>query len=979
MRPVGIAKFAPFYPAGGFVERPRLHGLLDRLSRRGPVWVHAPAGAGKTALAAAWLRGRRLPHVWYRLDPSDTDIATFFDSLQHAASGVGARRASGLPAFKPQPRQNLAAFARRFAQRLCARLATHAAVVFDEAEHVPAGSDLEMVLHAFLSECAGAVRLIITSRNPPPDAVVRLCVNAELNELDWDALRFSSREARELLRARGTELEASHVQQLNQRCNGWAAGLILLERAMQDQRSRPMPDEAMREDLFAYFAHEVFAGLVPSERRFLLRVSALPHFSVRSAALVSEDRKAAQRVCALLRRGLFIARLPGSRPRYQFHDLFRDFLRKCGREAMSAPVRRRLALAAADALEKEGYVEEAADLYAQQGTWRAVGRLLVRCGAALLSQGRNRTMLDLLSRLPQAQVERSAVLRAWRGRAQVPVDPRAALADLAAVWHAPADERAGVDLAAVWCAAIASIFYLLAFRELDLWMPRLLQELMPHGTGRGAAAPARVAATAYRPLALLWGGLPAIEAWETAAISALDGNEITVDEKLVVGVTYLLRATANGGLRGASDLVVGKLRKIADSPQASAMARVRWHWAEAGYAIWYDEDSAMQWARDALADTCQVAAEFGLGEQAYVAVVALSLALHDGDRVAANEAALRLAGPCETMSEYDAYVRARVLALHALSSRQLVAAVSHAETCMSIAERCQIPFWLATAFLVKARVQAASVRVKEARHSLACAMQVARRYRLHGTMCEARLVAALIELGLENGGRCAAPLRRAFATMAAQRYVRLPMLLCAEMAALCAAAYQRGIEPVYVRALVRIRRLRVPGDAASGAWPWPVEIRSLGGFSILRNGSPLRFSRKGPRKPLELLKLLLARGGKSVTVSYAADVLWPTREGDAAYRALLTTLSRLRALVGGEAVLLEAGKLCLNRDVVWADCFEFAEVAPGNAPNGAGALYRGEFLQGEDFVWALGRREELRRRYAAVTSQIGVGPPMPED
>jgi len=100
-------------------------------------------------------------------------------------------------------------------------------------------------------------------------------------------------------------------------------------------------------------------------------------------------------------------------------------------------------------------------------------------------------------------------------------------------------------------------------------------------------------------------------------------------------------------------------------------------------------------------------------------------------------------------------------------------------------------------------------------------------------------------------------------------------------------------------------------------------------------------------------------------------VLWPDREADAAYRALLTTLGRLRRVIGGDAVLLEAGKLRLNRDVVWVDCFEFAELENGNAQERAIALYRGEFLEGEDFVWALGRREALRRRYAAATSARG--------
>jgi len=43
---------------------------------------------------------------------------------------------------------------------------------------------------------------------------------------------------------------------------------------------------------------------------------------------------------------------------------------------------------------------------------------------------------------------------------------------------------------------------------------------------------------------------------------------------------------------------------------------------------------------------------------------------------------------------------------------------------------------------------------------------------------------------------------------------------------------------------------------------------------------------------------LIAMGGRQVPQTRLADLLWPDAEGDAAYRALITTLQRLRRLIG---------------------------------------------------------------------------------
>jgi predicted CxxxxCH...CXXCH cytochrome family protein len=125
------------------------------------------------------------------------------------------------------------------------------------------------------------------------------------------------------------------------------------------------------------------------------------------------------------------------------------------------------------------------------------------------------------------------------------------------------------------------------------------------------------------------------------------------------------------------------------------------------------------------------------------------------------------------------------------------------------------------------------------------------------------------------------------------------------MAGLCARALDAGIEQDYVRGLVKKRGL-VPESppVEAEAWPWTIKILTLGRFEVLLDGEPVRFARKVQRKPLALLKALIAFGGRGVREELVMDALWPDAEGDAARVALASALHRLRGLLGrGQAIL----------------------------------------------------------------------------
>lgn len=189
-----------------------------------------------------------------------------------------------------------------------------------------------------------------------------------------------------------------------------------------------------------------------------------------------------------------------------------------------------------------------------------------------------------------------------------------------------------------------------------------------------------------------------------------------------------------------------------------------------------------------------------------------------------------------------------------------------------------------------------------------------------------------------------------------------------------------------------IRRLNLIPDVPPVEvehWPWAVKIYTLDRFTVLLgDGQPLSVSDNGKaqKRPLELLKVLIAFGGREVGVQTLIDVLWGNVDGDAGQNSFNTTLHRLRKLLGEErALVVQDGRLTLSAHYVWVDAWAFsralghsdAAIQIGDSArleeltNRIFFLYRAPFLGDIGSSWAVPMRERLHNRFLQYVLQIG--------
>ena len=170
-----------------------------------------------------------------------------------------------------------------------------------------------------------------------------------------------------------------------------------------------------------------------------------------------------------------------------------------------------------------------------------------------------------------------------------------------------------------------------------------------------------------------------------------------------------------------------------------------------------------------------------------------------------------------------------------------------------------------------------------------------------------------------------------------------------------------------------------------------LRVYTLGRFSLIRGGEPVRYSRKSPSKPLLLLKALIASGGRQVAAIHLASILWPDKEGDLAQRAFDTTLHRLRKHLGDDNYLqMEDGRLTLNSDLVWVDAWECERQLTrlrgllihhtdadmisqiSTCADGIMRVYQGHFLARDvSTCWSVSMEERLRNRFVHAILELG--------
>lgn len=970
--PVALAKISPPLPAT-VCERERLYKILDDTNHRPISFFTAPAGAGKTTLAVSYVKSRRCPCVWLQLEPNDADPASFVYYLRLAVQRVAPRRALKLPLLTAEYQMGLPAFAKHLFETLAQVLPSDTVLVLDNYQEV----GVEAALHEFLAEALAALpvgmRVLCLSRQAPPAALARRRAEGALALVEWDTLRFTFEETAavaKLQRGHRANLSMAILHQLHARTHGWAAGLMLLLEANDAVVSGAPLMEHGSQTAFDYFASEVFQRLDSATCALLPPLAIPPAVSNAMAMELTGNARASERLDELVRANCFTTRHASGH--YQFHPLFRNFLLNELRRDRTDVDCLRLQRSAAKLLVDEGQPDEAAHLFIASADWGGLTNLIVQNAEGLLSQGRHDTLTTWLYAVPTELRNANPWLLFHLGVARMPFDlgESRALFEQAIEHFGKASDDTG-GLVSAWFGIVQAI--VLDWGDSTLlgrWVVLAEQNIVPELAQLAPKLQVRVIQGMFLALQFHQPDHPDMRLWadrlEAAVCRCTDASE-----RLQMG-TFLLLFYISwlGDLHSAERLV--RILRPDRLESLTVPARLHWHFVHSRW-LWQNNanDAALVEVESAIALARKSGARL-LDFLILVGGVYASMNAQNFDAAARYLAqAERPASPLRPIE--SAHYQLLCAWLDRVRGNA-DAARKRNEWALSVTNAKNSAFEMSFMHIEFAHSLRMCGKFAEAIAHGEQALALTRA--MHGRWREYLAQACLAETALASGDsvRGLAALREAYRIARENGYRSLMCQDPKSMAYLCGVALQFDIEPGHCRRLIATHRL-APPDAFRFAdrWPFPLKIRTLGSFTLIKDDYPLHFEGKPQRKPLELLKVLIAFGGRDVRDERLSAILWPDAAGDAAHSAFSTTLARLRKLLGGDdTVVIQDGRVSLNPRHCWLDIWALEariaaiEQAPIAADAGASIfdLYRGAFLEQEsDAAWVLPARERLRSRF----------------
>ena len=392
------------------VPRSRLiHQLNERIQRKLTL-ITAPAGYGKTSLAAEWIHTLQSEGVfknritWLYLEEADSEPTRFLSyviaALQQVAPEIGV---DALGLFEMAQTPPITAVLNELLNDLSG-LDDPIMLVLDDY-HVISHPEIHDALRYLVDHLPQHMHLVMTSREDPPLPLSRLRARGQMVEIRMTDLRFSLDEATQFYaQAMNLDLESEEIGVLEARTEGWIAGLQLAGFVLKN-----LPDHQAFMDTFSgshryvldYLTDEVLHSQDEEVRQFLVQTAVLKQFNTDLCQAVTGNPHSQAILEQLEQTNLFIVPLDHERVWYRYHHLF------------------------ADSLLTELSKAEAAELTKKAAAWHAANDMLFEAVTYALDSGDPEFMADMIDAALQQEIVWSSgnlvLYSSWLGKLPEPV------------------------------------------------------------------------------------------------------------------------------------------------------------------------------------------------------------------------------------------------------------------------------------------------------------------------------------------------------------------------------------------------------------------------------------------------------------------------------------------------------------------------------------------------------------------------------
>jgi DNA-binding SARP family transcriptional activator len=973
------------------LTRERLFSLMGNARKFPVIWITGPPGCGKTTLISSYIQTRDIPCLWYQVDERDADPATWFYYMGLAAKKAVPRSRKALPILSSEYIPDLSVFALRFFEQIYAKLKDNSLMVFDNYHELPDNNFYHDIMQKALSCIPQNMNVVVVSRVSPPKNLIYLLANNSMKIIRWEDLKLTLEETRQIVKIRTDNVYPNEsIHHMLQIADGWVSGLILMLEAAQPISDVVHMDEYRTPDeIFNYFAGEIFDQAGKEIQEFFLKTAILSKISINVAKKLTGISNAAGILSKLSNNNYFIFKYSHPKVSYQYHPLFREFLLSRFKKYFSKKDQSGLRQKAAELLEGTGEFEEAAMLYIEDNNYESLVSLIMAHTPELLEQGRNAIVLEWLEKLPEKMVNTMPWLIFWKAVSVLVTDPEHSRLGFEQAFNLFTSQEDTAGKLLSWSGAVnAIIMSFESFKTFDFWLEIFNEIKEDFESFPIPEIKYPVAASMCNIIILRHIQHPDIEKWASLGIvpgkdsMSLNNNALLLCHLHGYYLQYKL------DFEKAKE-ILDKLHNIETKYPITPLSKVLIRYSEINY---FEAKGRFQGSLEAVAKfrtftkKTKINLFNGLISGHEVAVL-LDINDQKSAKVKLEDMALFL----DTMKPWEKWLYYLQKTRLALIGKDFVQADKNIVKSLETAEYIGNPIGHLISLLLKIYVLHGLGNTQETKKYFSIYFQLLQS--IDSSKEEFMGLMAKAYIDLDSGREIAGikALRQAFAVGKKHTLLNVFCDLPEVTTFLCVKALEHDIEIDYVQTIIKKRKL-VPKSSPVllANWPWPLKFFTLGRFELRKNDIPMRFSGKVQQKPLDMLKLLIAMGGANIHEDRISDVLWPDADGDNARKSFATTLHRLRKLLGEpKAIRLIDRRLTLSASFFWVDVWAFKElirhVDAMDARNTkldavqkmiqaqkAVDLYKGEFLSGEEWTpHIISIRSSLEDLYLKVVLATG--------
>ena len=408
--PAPSTRFRPPTPTRQLVERRQLIDSLRAGQRRRLTVIHAPAGFGKSTLAAQWgevLTEESVAVAWLTVDHDDNNMVWFLSHLVEAIRRVRPTLARDLGQALDEHGDEAEQYVLSSLINEIHARGERVAIVIDDWHRVT-DAGTRGAMGFLLDNGCHHLQVVVASRTRAGLPMSRMRVRDELVEIDYTALRFDDNEARSfLVDLGGLELEQEDVADLRDSTDGWMAALQL---AYLSLRGRDDPTELIghmsgrHHAIGEFLAENVLDTLEPEILDFLLATSVTERISGSLAGALAHVSRGQALLEIIEERDLFLRRVDEDGVWFRYNHVFAEFLQR--RLERDQPERiDELHRTASTWFADHELLGEAVDHALMAGDQVRAAELVERDGMHLIEYSHMTTLLGMVAKLPPALTE----------------------------------------------------------------------------------------------------------------------------------------------------------------------------------------------------------------------------------------------------------------------------------------------------------------------------------------------------------------------------------------------------------------------------------------------------------------------------------------------------------------------------------------------------------------------------------------------